>query len=152
MAADKKKEEKIKRTEIDRLIEEFLESLEIERHSSPLTIRNYRHYLGRFSLWLKKNFPKAKLGSINLEIIKKYRVFLARFITPNDIPLSRSTQSYHVIALRSFLRWLVRHDYKVLAPEKIDLPKAESKSLKFLTTDQVERLLSQPQISKPDKP
>ncbi|PIS14852.1 hypothetical protein COT64_00460 [Candidatus Shapirobacteria bacterium CG09_land_8_20_14_0_10_39_12] len=139
----------MKRTELDRLIEEFLESLEIEHHSSPLTIRNYRHYLGRFSLWLKKNFPKAKLGSINLEIIKKYRVFLARFTTPNGIPLSHSTQAYHVIALRSFLRWLVRHDYKVLAPEKIDLPKAESRSLKFLTTEQIERLLSQPQISKP---
>lgn len=143
------KNKKIARTEFDRLIEEFLESLQIEHHSSPLTIRNYRHYLGRFSSWLIKSFPKAKLASINLEIVKKYRVFLARFTTPNDTPLSRSTQAYHVIALRSFFRWLVRHDYQVLTPEKIDLPKAESKSLKFLTTEQVERLLSQPSISNP---
>jgi len=140
-------EEKLPRTELDRLIEEFLEHLEIERHSSPLTIRNYRHYLGRFSLWFKRQNTKAIPGSINLEIIKKYRVFLARFTPPNGILLSRSTQSYHVIALRAFLRWLVKNDYQTLAPEKVDIPKAESKSLKFLSTEQVERLLSQPQFS-----
>ena len=140
-------EKKLPRTELDRLIEEFLEHLEIERHSSPLTIRNYRHYLGRFSLWFKRQNAKAIPSSINLEIIKKYRVFLARFTPPNGILLSRSTQSYHVIALRAFLRWLVKNDYQTLAPEKVDIPKAESKSLKFLSTEQVERLLSQPQFS-----
>lgn len=140
--------EKLPRTELDRLIEEYLESLEIERNCSPLTIRNYRHYLGRFCLWFKKRNSKAKPSSINLENVKKYRVFLARFTTPNGAPLARSTQAYYVIALRSFLRWLIRHDYKTLAPEKIDLPKAESRSLKFLNTEQIERLLNQPQISK----
>jgi len=139
--------QKISRTELDRLIEEFLENLEIERNCSPLTIRNYRHYLNRFSSWLKRNNLQGEPGSINLEIIKKYRVFLARFSTPNGIPLSRSTQSYHVIALRAFLRWLIKNDYKTIPPEKIDLPKSESRSLKFLSTEQVERLLSQPQIS-----
>jgi len=139
--------QKISRTEIDRLIEEFLENLEIERNCSPLTIRNYRHYLNRFSSWLKRNNLQGEPGSVNLEIIKKYRVFLARFSTPNGIPLSRSTQSYHVIALRAFLRWLIKNDYKTIPPEKIDLPKSESRSLKFLSTEQVERLLSQPQIS-----
>jgi len=139
--------QKISRTELDRLIEEFLENLEIERNCSPLTIRNYRHYLNRFSSWLKRNNLQGEPGSVNLEIIKKYRVFLARFSTPNGIPLSRSTQSYHVIALRAFLRWLIKNDYKTIPPEKIDLPKSESRSLKFLSTEQVERLLSQPQIS-----
>jgi len=146
MPADK---EKLPRTQIDRLIEEFLEDMEIVRNCSPLTLRNYRHYLGRFSLWLKKNFPKAKLSSINLEIIKKYRIFLSRFTAPNGGFLSRSTQAYHVIALRSFFKWLIKNDYRIIPPEKIDLPKGESRSLKFLTTDQVARLLGQPKISEP---
>jgi len=145
MVADKEKLP----TEIDRLIERFLEDLEVGRNYSPLTLRNYRHYLGRFSSWLRKNFPKATLSSINLEIIKRYRIFLARFTIPNDITLSRSTQSYHVIALRSFFKWLVKNDYRIIAPEKIDLPKGESRSLKFLTTDQIARLLAQPKISDP---
>jgi site-specific recombinase XerD len=141
--------DKIKRTEIDRLIEEFLEYLEIEKNCSPLTLRNYKHYLNRFSDWLKDNFTKIDLSSISLEVIKKYRVFLSRFIAKNGSPLSRITQSYHVIALRAFLRFLTKNDYRTISPEKIELPKAESRSLKFLTTEQVERLLAQPEISKP---
>ena len=140
--------EKSSRTELDRLIEDFLEHLEIERQSSPLTIRNYRHYLGRFSNWLKRNSFKAKPSSIDLEKIKKYRVYLARFSAPNGQLLSRSTQAYHVIALRSFLRWLVKNDHQTLAPEKVDLPKSESRSLNFLSTEQVERFLAQPLPSK----
>lgn len=141
-------EGKINRIELDRLIEEFLEHLEIERHSSPLTIRNYHHYLGRFSEWLKINFPQSKPGSLDQEIIKKYRVYLARFTGKNSKSLSVITQSYHVIALRAFLRWLIKNDYKTLAPEKVDLPKTESRSIKFLSTEQIERLLSQPLPSK----
>ncbi len=137
------------RSEIDRLIEEFLEYLEIEKNCSPLTIRNYKHYLERFSYWLKANSYRPDPASFNLEIIKKYRVFLSRFIAKNGLPLSRITQSYHVIALRAFLRYLVKNDYRTLAPEKIELPKGESHSLKFLTTEQVERLLGQPEISNP---
>lgn len=149
MAVVSNNQKKLPRTELDRHIEDYLENLEIERNYSPLTIRNYRHYLGRFSYWIKSNYPKANLSSINLEIIKKYRVFLARFTAPNGLPLSRSTQSYYVIALRSFLRWLVKNDIKTIPPEKIDLPKAESHSLKFLTGEQVSRLLNQPEISGP---
>lgn len=135
------------RTELDRLIEEFLEHLEIERHCFPSTIRNYRHYLGRFSNWFKRDNFKAKPSLINLEKIKKYRVFLARFTAPNGQFLSLSTQAYHVIALRAFLRWLVKHDYKTLSPEKIDIPKSKSRSVKFLSAEQIERLLSQPLLS-----
>lgn len=144
-------EEKVNllRTETDRLIEEFLEYLEIEKNCSPLTIRNYKHYLRRFSGWLKSNSFNSDPASFNLEIIKKYRVFLSRFTAPNGTSLARITQSYHVIALRAFLKFLIKNDYRTIAPEKIELPKVESRSLKFLSTEQVERLLSQPQISNP---
>ena len=141
-------EETAKRTELDRLIEEYLEHLEIERQSSPLTIRNYRHYLGRFSDWFKKQNFKAKPSSIDLKNIKKYRVYLARFTAPNGQTLSRSTQAYHVTALRAFLKWLIKNDYEVLSPEKIDLPKTRIRSVKFLSADQIERLLAQPLPSK----
>lgn len=135
------------RTEIDRYIEDFLEYLEIEKNCSRLTIRNYRHYLTRFSLWLKENYPVLKLCDISLGIVKKYRVFLARFISPQDLPLKKITQNYHLIAVRSWLKYLAKQDIKTLSPEKIELPKAESRSLKFLNNEQVERLLAMPSIS-----
>lgn len=138
-----------KTTALSQLVEEFLEHLEIEKNCSPLTIRDYRHYLNRFLSWLSPTFKNPTPKNINLETVKKYRVYLARFSDKSGRTLSRQTQSYHVIALRSFLRWLIKNDYETLAPEKVDLPKIESRSLKFLTADQLERLLAQPNIAKP---
>ena len=57
------------------------------------------------------------------------------------------TQGYYVIALRSFLKWLIKQDYQVLAPEKLDVPKNKEHSLKFLDQKQVELLLNQPLMS-----
>ncbi len=135
------------RIELDRWIEEFLEYLEIEKNCSRLTIRNYRHYLERFSYWIKGSYPKFKLCDLDLKILKKYRVFLVRYISEDGKGLKQVTQNYHLIAIRSLLKFLTKRDIKTLAPEKIELPKTESRSLKFLNTEQVERLLSQPSIS-----
>src|SRR3989344_4615854 len=60
----------------------------------------------------------------------------------------RGTQNYYVIALRSFLRFLIKNDFKTLEPSKIDLPKTESRSLKFLTKEMVDRLVTAPDTSK----
>jgi len=57
------------------------------------------------------------------------------------------TQGYYVIALRSFLKWLIKNDYEVMQPEKIDVPKNKDHSLKFLNNEQIERLLNQPILS-----
>ena len=133
--------------ELQRLVEEFLEYLEIERNCSPLTRRNYKHYLTRFVDFTEDYNKRFRLENLSLDQVMKYRVFLARYLTPKDEPLARVTQSYHIIALRSFLKFLIKRDYKTLAPEKIELPKTESKSLKFLNEEQIDRLLNSPGIS-----
>jgi site-specific recombinase XerD len=125
-----------------------LSYLEIEKNRSPLTTRNYSLYLKRFVNFLKQNSnPSPTLQDINSENVRNFRLFLSRKRDKKGNFLKKVTQAYHLIALRSFLRWLVKNDLKVLAPEKIELPKTESRSLKFLTTDQVERLLNQPTAS-----
>lgn len=131
------------------LVDEFLEYIEVERNLSPLTIRDYRHYLNNFINWSKANHPISSPKDLTLETVRKYRVYLAHFNSPNgNLPLKKVTQNYYVIALRSFLRYLIRKDLPVVAPEKIELPKVESRSLKFLDRDQLDRLLAQPDISK----
>src|SRR3989344_9647720 len=130
------------------LVEKFLEYCEIERNLSPLTIRDYRHYLNFFCNWSKANSPISKPQDLTVDLVRKYRVYLAHFVSPNGgLPLKKVTQNYYVIALRSFLRYLVKKDLKVVTPDKIELPKTESRSLKFLDRDQLERLLGQPDIS-----
>ncbi|MBI2327768.1 tyrosine-type recombinase/integrase [Candidatus Curtissbacteria bacterium] len=131
------------------LVKEFLEYLEIERNLSPLTIRDYRHYLDNFVAWSKTHSPILRPSDITVEIIRRYRVYLAHYNSPNgNLPIKKVTQNYYIIALRSFLKYLIRKDFAVVSPDKIDLPKTESRSLKFLDRDQVERLLAQPDIAK----
>jgi site-specific recombinase XerD len=130
------------------LIAEFLEYLEIQKGYSPLTIREYRHYLQRFHNWLTENSAATKPEDIKLELVRRYRLYLAHLPAHNNLPLQRATQSYHIVALRAFLRYLlVQRDIPTLSPDKIELPKQGSRSIAFLNPEQIERLLKSPQIS-----
>ena len=124
------------------LIDQFLEYLEIEKNCSKLTIRDYRHYLEVFEKWMSTSLPDKNIKNLDLQDVRKYRVFLANRADAKGMTLKRVTQNYYVIALRSFLRFLIKNDYQTLEPSKIDLPKTESRSLKFLERDQVDRLVT----------
>jgi len=133
---------------LELLITEFLEYLEIHKGCSRLTIREYKHYLQRFHNWLTENSPATKPEEINLELIRRYRLYLAHLPTRDGVPLKRVTQSYHIVALRAFLRYLlVQRDISTLSPDKIELPKQSSRSIAFLNPEQIERLLNSPQMS-----
>jgi len=133
---------------LELLIAEFLEYLEIQKGCSPLTIRDYRRYLERFHNWLTENSPATKPDDINLELVRRYRLYLAHLPARDGVPLQRVTQSYHIVALRAFLRYLlVQRDIPTLSPDKIELPKQGPRSIAFLNPEQMERLLNSPQIS-----
>jgi len=134
-------------SEIARKSEEFFEYLQVEKGASPLTIRNYKHYLNRFNNWLAKEGIRQNLKDINQDIIRGYRVYLSNLPDRKGGTLSRRTQGYHVIALRSFLKWLIKNDYAVMAPDKIELPKTQERQVKFLSGDMVDRLLNAPSLS-----
>src|SRR3989344_5484582 len=135
---------------LHQLIDEFLNYLEIERNCSKLTIRDYRHYLEEFYIWLSSTLPEKTINDLDLSIIRKYRVYLANKADVKGQTLKRVTQNYYVIALRSFLRFLIKNDHKTLEPSKIDLPKTESRSLKFLERDQITRLVTSIDTTKED--
>ncbi len=138
---------KLDHSEIGDKVEEFLTYLQVERGSSPLTLRNYRHYLKRFIEFMQKEGVQLGLTDINQEVVRSYRVFLSSLPDGKGATLSRRTQGYHAIALRSFLKWLIKNDFKVMAPEKIDLPKVQDRQVKFLSGEQIDRLLSAPTLS-----
>lgn len=138
-----------KKSELSELIDEYLQHLEIEKNCSKLTIRDYRLYLGRFASWLSSTLPEQSVKNLALSDIRKYRLFLANWQDKKRGPLARVTQNYYIIALRAFFKWLIKNDYQVLSPEKIELPKVESRSLKFLNREQIERFLVQPDITNP---
>jgi site-specific recombinase XerD len=134
--------------DLRRLVDDFLEYLVVEKSLSVLTVRNYRHYLMRFLTWMEENSIPLSPSSVDLELAGRFRLFLANYLDKNGSPLKKSTQTYHVIAIRSFLRYLsTRRDLSVLNPDKIDLPKTESRVIEFLNADQLARLLNSPEIS-----
>lgn len=128
-------------------ISDFMEYLEVERNSSKLTVRNYKHYLDQYEKFLIEGGIEApEIGDINMNSIRNFRLYLSR--QPGTHGMMKSvTQGYYAIAIRSFLKWLIKNDYSVMAPEKIEVPKNKDHSLKFLDNDQMERLLSQPLTS-----
>lgn len=127
---------------------DFLEHMEVERNVSRLTLRNYSHYLRKFVEWFMAE-GLTDLKELNQEIIRQYRVHLARYSDEQGRTLSKRTQSYYIIALRSWLKWFVKNDVPVLHPEKIDLPKAEAHQMQFLNSDKMQVLLGQPLLSSP---
>ncbi len=135
---------------LEDLIKQFLEYLEIEKNCSKLTIRDYRHYLEIFSNWYTSTLPHKNINDLDVVIVRRYRVYLSSVKNEKARSLKKVTQNYYVIALRSFLRFLIKNDIKTLEPSKIDLPRTESRIPKFLERNYVEKLVTMPDTSKED--
>jgi len=120
------------------LLTDFLEHLEIERGRSSKTVENYSHYISRFLDWTGANEP----SDITLDMARKYRIQLNRFVDEKGSPLKKITQNYHVIALRNFLRYMAKRDIATLSAEKIEVGKNPSQEIEFLEADELERLLA----------
>jgi len=125
---------------------DFLDYCEVEKGLGNNTQRNYKKYLEKFFYWLDYNKLSTLLPhQLTSEHIWKYRLYLSRYPSPaTGKLLSKSTQNYYLIALRAFLSYFVAKDILSLPPEKIMLPKADKtqKTVKFLTLEQIGRLLS----------
>ena len=133
--------------DISDLINDFLESLEIEKGRSTKTTENYGLYLARFLDLITQDFPEGaiiKPSDLTPEILRKFRLRLNRFDdNQNHERLSALTQSYHLIALRGFLKYLAKRGVHSLDPSLVDLPRAAKKQVTFLHFDEVERLLAE---------
>lgn len=127
-------------TPIQKLVQEYLDDLEIELNRSRLTRRNYQHYLRRFLAFAKIERP----DEITIDLVRRWRLALHRTETRSGAPLKRATQQYHLIALRNFLKYLAKRDIKTLAPEKIELGKTSSREIQLPETEDIERLLQAP--------
>lgn len=121
-------------------IVEFLEYCEIGKNQSRNTIAAYSHFLERFYSFVEPLGIKNP-RDISQETIKKYRLYLNRLVDSKGRNLKMITQSYHLIALRAFLKYLIKQDVETLAPEKIELAKNPARQVEFLEPDELLRLL-----------
>ncbi len=137
-------------TEIDRQITRFLEYLEVDRGLSDLTLRNYGFFLKRFAAFAASE-GATDPGAISRVIVHRYRLHINRLESRNGETLKKNTQNYHLIALRTFLKYLVKNDIKSLEPEKIELAKQEPRQVEFLEGSDLERILEAPLQSRSEE-
>jgi site-specific recombinase XerD len=122
---------------------DFLEYLEIEQNRSQKTIANYDHYLTR----LIDFAGDIKVTDIDAELVRKWRLWLNRLGTNSSDELGKLTQNYHLIALRSFLKFCAKRDIPALTADKIELAKTNRKQVTFLNQEELERVFSQPDLN-----
>lgn len=122
---------------------DFLEYLEIEQNRSQKTIQNYDHYLTR----LIDFAGNLKISDIDPELIRKWRLWLNRLGTNTSDELQKTTQNYHLIALRSFLKYCAKRDIPALSADKIELARTTRKQVTFLTPEEIDRLFSSPKVT-----
>ena len=123
-------------SEIQKLLADYLAYLEIEKNRSPKTRENYERYLDVFLEYAKIKSP----AEITDRPVREFRMWLA----PGERTMKKITQSYYVIALRNFLKYLAKHDIKSLSPDKIELPKTPGRQIETLAYGDLERLLAAP--------
>jgi site-specific recombinase XerD len=139
-------------TQIDQLKREFLEHVEIEKGNSLKTVNNYDHYLSRFFEYGKIDSP----SDINDDKIREFRLYLNRqpgvkIKGQQAGTLKKNTQNYHLIALRSFLKYLMKRGITALPPDRIDLAKIKERSLDLISSGELDRLLNAPEMKATDK-
>ncbi len=123
---------------------DFLEYLEIEQNRSQKTIQNYDHYLTR----LIDFAGDISVSDIQPELIRKWRLWLNRLGTNVADELQKTTQNYHLIALRSFLKFCAKREITALPADKIELAHTVRKQVTFLSADEVGRLFDAVDVSK----
>lgn len=152
---------------LHQLKREFLEHCELEKGQSNLTINSYSRYIDRFLDFMlehkKATNSQTKEATednsddelsnlilpeeITQEIIHEYRLHVNRLKDKEGQELKKSTQNYHMISLRAFLRYLAFRGIPTLSPEKIPVAKSEDRKINFLEADEVEQILSVPDRS-----
>src|ERR1035437_9206543 len=136
-------------SELEQLKREFLEHVEIEKGNSLKTVNNYDPYITRFFEFAKITQPKE----ITDDKIREFRLYLNRqpgvkVRGQQATTLKKNTQNYHLIALRSFLKYLMKRGITSLSPDRIDLAKIKERSLDLISSDELNRLLNAPNTQK----
>ncbi len=117
---------------INELLKKYLDYLEIEKGRAVKTRVNYERYLRAFFEFSKIKKPEE----ITLDKIKEFRLM------QNRQELKKATQNYYMIALRNFLKYLIKNDIKALAPDKIELPKVSQRQIDVIDHKDFERLMA----------
>lgn len=130
---------------ITSLKQEFLEYIEIEKGLSLKTVRNYDRYLTRFFEFGKikniKDITDTKVREFRLHLNRSRGVHVKG---QTQGTMKKNTQNYHLIALRRFLKYMMKKGITALSPDRIELAKVSGRHLDLISALELKRLLETP--------
>ena len=83
-------------------------------------------------------------ADISQEAIHSYRLYINRLKDSVNRELKKTTQNYHMIAVRAFLRYLAWRGIASLSAEKIPVAKTGDREISFLAGEEVKLIIDQP--------
>ncbi len=139
----------------------FLEYCELDKNLSKKTVRMYGYYLEFFRDWLlkftynpsisKESEHDFDVRKIDENLIRNFRLYLSHhYKNPYKGELKRQTQTYFLVALRSFFKYLIKQKLQVISPEMIELGKQRDRSIKFLLPEELDKLFKS--VTSTDEP
>jgi len=58
--------------------------------------------------------------------------------------LSTKTINYHIVAIRAFLKFLLKNDIDCISPDKLELAKTPPREVSYLDEEEIEKILQAP--------
>jgi site-specific recombinase XerD len=121
-------------------MEDFMLYCELTKQYSANTVRNYQNTLGRFGEYLEK-MKIEQTNMIDLDVVNGYRQFLYQKTTLRKDKMNLKSQSYQIVVLRSFLKFMIKNGAVVLNPDRLELPKTRMRRIEYLTEAEVQKLI-----------
>jgi len=128
----------------------YVDWLRVKSYSEH-TLRQTGCYLAYFVRWCEER-ALARPGDVTAPMLRQYQRWLYHYRTKKSRPLSVSSQYSRLVAVRMFFRWLTREKHILWNPaSELELPRGLHGRLprNVLTHEEVERLVSQPDLTSP---
>ncbi len=130
---------------LEQAVDEYLVYLRAEKGASPNTVEAYSNDVRKLVEYLAAHGGPTEWDTVDVTDVRGYLSYLQ---TEN---VTNTTRARNVAALKSFFRFLYREKYTEFnLGEMLEGPRKERVLPKYLTVDEVERLLAAPDVSTPN--
>jgi site-specific recombinase XerD len=131
--------------DLSKAIDRYLIFLQAEENKSPLTLSSYRQSLDL----LLELMPSIKtIEGIDKQTVREFKYALHEYRQRDGKPIVTRTKNHHLTVLRAFLRYLVaEEELGNFPPDRVKLFKEEQRQVKWLTKEELDRLVQAPDTS-----
>ncbi|MBU0495019.1 MAG: tyrosine recombinase XerC [Chloroflexi bacterium] len=129
---------------MEAILNRFIVYMQVQRNSSPYTVRNYRHEITQFMTYLRTQEQVEDWGAVDRHMVRRFLTYLA------EAEYARASIARKLTEIRSFYKWMQNEGLVLDNPiQGVSTPKADKRLPVFLSIEETKLLLSTPDTSKP---